>query len=219
MEKLKKVIEQYGRWNVYSMYIERIEAQLDLDFSICIENAKSLIEGIAKQICSEKNVEVKKDESFNKLIKIAFDAIGHQPGEYINVISGSLSAIAQQLGNLRTKIGATAHGKTIDGLSMRNEIINSISKEFLIDTVDIITCFLIRNFENENPRNTPIEYKKEIKLIDYEDFNNYWDENYGEFTMGDYSYQASEILYNVDYPAYETECNAFINKEVDKNNE
>jgi len=31
----------------------------------------------------------------------------------------------------------------------------------------------------------------------------------GEFEMGEYSYSASEILYNVDYQAYETEQKAF----------
>ncbi len=42
-----------------------------------------------------------------------------------------------------------------------------------------------------------------------QDFNDFWDDTYGEFGMGEYSYPASEILYNVDYPAYITEQKAF----------
>lgn len=55
----------------------------------------------------------------------------------------------------------------------------------------------------------------ETKMLfsEQEDFNNYWDDSYGEFSMGDYSYPASEILYNVDYPAYVTEHKAYMDSE------
>ena len=45
---------------------------------------------------------------------------------------------------------------------------------------------------------------------DNEAFNNFWDETFGEFTMGQYSYPASEILFNVDAQAYQAEYKAFI---------
>ncbi len=57
----------------------------------------------------------------------------------------------------------------------------------------------------------PVETK--IHFEDQEDFNNFWDYTYGEFEMGEYSYTASEILYNVDYPAYITEQKAFADSE------
>ncbi len=41
------------------------------------------------------------------------------------------------------------------------------------------------------------------------EFNEFWDDLYGEFAMGDYSYPASEVLYNVDYSAYKVEQKAF----------
>ncbi len=209
MEKLRKVIEQYGRWSAYSLYVDRIEAHVVSDFSLCIENSKSLIEGISKQICKEKGIEVAADISFNKLIKMAFDVLGYKPGEHVNVISGSLSAIAQQLGNLRTNLGSTAHGKTIEELNARNEALDLLTKEFLIDTIEILTCFLIRNFENENPR-TPTEQEESVlSYWEAEDFNEFWDDAYGEFPMGNYAYTASEILYNVDKQAYINEYRAY----------
>lgn len=209
MNKLKKVIEQYGRWAVYSMYVDRIEAHVDSDFSICIENSKSLIEGISKQICKEKGIAIASDEPFNRLVKTAFSAIGYLPGEHLNVISGSLSAIAQQLGNLRTALGSTSHGKTIEELSLRNDTLNLLSKEFLIDTVEILTCFLIRNFENENPRKKVEPLEETLDYWEAEEFNEFWDESFGEFEMGNYAYSASEILFNVDKQAYINEYNAF----------
>lgn len=214
MEKLKKVITQYGRWSVYTIYIERIEAHVSSDFSLCIENSKSLIEGICKQICNEKNVAFAVDEPFNRLVKTTFTAIGYQPGEHLNVISGSLSAIAQQLGNLRTALGATSHGKTIQELTARNDALDELSKEFLLDTVEIITCFLIRYHENENPRAADTEEREMVAYLDAEEFNNSWDDIFGEFRMGEYTYPASEILYNVDKQAYMNEYHAFVQDET-----
>lgn len=216
MNKLKKTIEQYGRWSVYSMYVDRIEAHVDSDFSICVENSKSLIEGVSKQICKEKGIAVAKDEPFGRLVKTAFSAIGYLPGEHLNVISGSLSAIAQQLGNLRTALGSTSHGKTIEELSSRNETLDSLTKEFLIDTVEILTCFLIRNFENENPRKKVETLEETLDYFEAEDFNEFWDEAFGEFEMGTYAYSASEILFNVDKQAYINEYNAFSESEANK---
>lgn len=214
MIKLKKAIEQYGRWAVYSMYVDRIEAHIDSDFSICVENSKSLIEGVSKQICKEKGIAIAKDEPFARLVKTAFSAIGYLPGEHLNVISGSLSAIAQQLGNLRTALGSTSHGKTIEELSSRNETLDSLTKEFLIDTVEILTCFLIRNFENENPRKKVEPLEETLDYYEAEEFNDFWDDAFGDFEMGNYAYSASEILFNVDKQAYINEYNAFITTET-----
>ena len=215
MEKLKEVIEQYGRWNEYSTYLNRIEAHIDSDFSLCVENSKSLIEGISKEICKEKGVVLSGDENFNKLVKIAFDAIGYKREEYINIIGGSLSAIAHQLGNLRTAIGATSHGMTSEELKSRNDSLDNITKEFLINTIEIICCFLIRNFENENPRTTTTIDIEPLSYDDAPDFNDFWDELFGDFKMGAYSYTASEVLYNLDPEAYMNEYKEF---QVNRNN-
>lgn len=209
MKKLKSVIEQYGRWTEYSMYVDRIEAYIDSDFSLCVENSKSLVEGISKQICEEMNVPLSGTESFNKLVKLAFEAIGYKKDECINVIGGSLSAIAHQLGNLRTTVGATSHGMTSEELKKRNDSLNTTTKEFLIDSVEILGCFLIRNFESENSRVPVYLDRKFFSYEETQDFNEYWDEMFGDFGMGDYSYTASEILYYVDNEAYVSEYQVF----------
>jgi hypothetical protein len=108
MEKLKTLIEQYGRWQILELYIQRIEANINNDFSLAIENSKALLESIAKQICKEKKHQLKGDESVNKLVKAAFNLIGYEMNSHINVISGALSSIGHQIGNLRTAIGATS---------------------------------------------------------------------------------------------------------------
>ena len=214
MKKLKKVIEQYGRWAVLSMYVERIETYIESDFSLCVENSKALLESIAKQICKEKGVVLIGNESINKLVKISFEAIGFEKRDPINTIATSLSAIAQQIGNLRTSIGSTSHGKSLDELERRNQNMDFLTNEFLISSIEIVSCFLIRNFENENPRKPAESIDETLDYYEAEEFNEFWDNLFGEFEMGNYSYPASEILFYVDNQAYKNEYNAFITTET-----
>ena len=213
MNKLKEVISKYGRWSEYSLYIERIENFSKTDFSLAIENSKSLLEGISKQICENNGVELTGDESINKLVRIAFDAIGFEKGESINVIGSSLSAISHQIGNLRTAIGSTSHGRTVEQLKRRNSTVDEISKDFLIEAVDLVASFLIRNYENENPLPAQKLLEDTLDYWEAEEFNESWDDSFGEFAMGGYSYPASEILFNVDKQAYVNEYKAFTKSE------
>lgn len=48
MERLRETISQYSRWNPLCIYIDRIEGHIESDFSLSIENAKSLLETIGK---------------------------------------------------------------------------------------------------------------------------------------------------------------------------
>jgi hypothetical protein len=216
MEKLKKVIEQYGRWTELSLYTGRIESSISTDFSHALENVKALLETIGKEICSNKDIALESTASFSSIIKRAFSAIGYAGDGYVTQISTSLANICQQIGELRNDIGPTSHGRSLDELRERNNKIDELTKDFLIDSTVIVACFLIRTFENENSRvAVPIETK--MLFSEQEDFNNLWDETYGDFEMGEYSYPASEILYNVDYPAYVTEQKAYTeNEEGDK---
>jgi hypothetical protein len=214
MQKLKRVIKQYGRWADLSIYIDRIEAHIDSDFSHALENAKAMLETIGKEICKTKNVEIEATASINSILKKAFTAIGYSNNNLATQISSALATIGQKMGELRNEIGSTSHGMSLKELKERNNKIDSLTREFLIDSTVIVACFLIRNFENENPR-MPIIRKTELRFFEQEDFNNFLDENYGEFVIGEYSYLASEILYNVDYPAYMTEHKAYMNREGD----
>ena len=211
MDKLKRVIEQHGRWSALTTYTDRIETYLNSDFSQALENAKSLLETIGKEICNSKGMELSDTASINAILKKSFIAIGYSNNNLVNQISSALATIGQKMGDLRIEIGATSHGMTLDELKVRNDKVDGLTKEFLVDATVIVACFLIRTFENENPRILPQEAK--IFYASNEEFNDFWDDIYGEFEMGDYTYPASEILYNADYSAYVTELNAFAESE------
>lgn len=209
MEKLKGIIEQYGRWKDYEFYIEHIEGFAQTDFSIAIESAKALLEAIGKEICKHYGVDLGKKPSVNSVIKKALSALGYSGKHPITQISSSLATIGQSIGDIRNDVGAISHGRTSEELRARNEKVDNLTKTFLIDSTEIVASFLISNFEKDNPR-VPLREEK-VKLIfsACEEFNNLWDETYGEFVMGEYTYPASEVLFHLDYPVYEEEYKTF----------
>ena len=143
MDKLKDKISQYGKWAAISTYIDRIETHLNSDFSISLENAKALLETIAKEICKLKGKELAENSSINAVLKNAFYAFGYTKDNMVLQISSALATIGQQIGDLRNEIGTSAHGKTLDELRNRNSAINELTQYFLINSVELIACFLI----------------------------------------------------------------------------
>lgn len=212
MDKLKRVIEQYSRWSALAVYTHRIESSVDTDFSHALENVKALLETISKEICKEKNITIETSASFQAIIKKAFVGMGFNQSTHITQIANALQTICQQVGELRNEIGVTSHGRSLEELRARNQNMDELTKEFLIDSTIIVACFLIRTFEDKNPLVRP-KVETQMILSEQEDFNNFWDDAYGDFQMGGYSFAASEILFKLDYRAYETEHKAFIENE------
>ncbi len=209
MERLKKIIEQYGRWSELIIYTDRIEAHLSTDFSHAIENAKALLETIGKEICTSKGIELEASASVNSVLRNAFTALGYRRSSLVTQISSALATIGQNIGDLRNEIGITSHGKSLEELKERNSKVDELTREFLIDTMVIVASFLIRTFENENPRSKSESSEIAMSYNDNDAFNYFFDDLYGEFEMGPYSFTASEILFNVDDEAYATEVRAF----------
>jgi len=212
MEKLRLVIEQYGRWVLYLDYVQRIEAHVGIDFSHCLENAKALLEGIGKEICAQKGLNLGDKSTINGVLKNAFSVLGYSNSSLVNQISSALATIGQQMGELRNEIGPTAHGKPLSEMQARNLKVDLLTQEFLIDTTVSIAAFLIRAFEADSSILDRVNADETIEYIEAEEFNSYWDDIFGDFEMGVYSYAASEILYNVDQQAYLNEYKLFINE-------
>lgn len=205
MERLNQIIEDYGRWSGLSTYTDRIEAHKSSDFSHAIENAKSLLETIAKEICSQKSVDIPPTASMNNILKHAFSAVGYPRSDMVTQISSALATIGQQIGDLRNNIGTTSHGRSLEELKERNNKVDELTKEFLIDSSVVVASFLIKTFENENPRFKTEPEEFALQYLENEEFNDFWDDLYGEFEMGNYSFPASEIMFSVDLKAYDTE--------------
>ncbi len=218
MEKLRATLTQYNRWQTLEIYIERMEGHLETDFSISVENAKALLESIGKEICDAKGVALGNTPSINAVLKKAFVALGYTAEELVTQMSGSLANIGQLIGNLRNEISPTSHGKSLEELKYRNDKVDLLTREFLIDSTLVVAVFLIRAFEEREGTLTIAGGSENHAAFDYkanENFNTFWDDNFGEFAMGEYSYPASEILFNMELEAYQMESKAFLESEDD----
>lgn len=212
MDRLRATIEQYGRWRLLGDYVDRMEGHLETDFSVSVENAKALLESIGKEICTAKAVDLGASPSINAVLKRAFGALGYSNEGLVSKVSGALATIGQEVGNLRNEISPTSHGKSLEELRERNGKVDLLTREFLIDSTMSVAIFMIRAYEERHGDNAVVMEEAAAAAIGYdaaEDFNAFWDEIYGEFAMGEYSYLASEILFGLDYPAYEAEYKDF----------
>ena len=218
MEKLRATLAQYNRWQTLEIYIERMEGHLETDFSISVENAKALLESIGKEICDSKGVILGNKPTINAVLKKAFVALGYTAEELVTQMSGSLATIGQLIGNLRNEISPTSHGKSLEDLKNRNNKVDLLTREFLIGSTLIVAVFLIRAFEEREGMLTIAGDSENHEVFDYkanENFNNFWDDNFGDFAMGEYAYRACEILFNMELEAYQMECKAFLESEDD----
>ncbi len=141
MERLRRVISQYGNWSELTIYTDRIEAYRAADFSQSLENAKALLETIGREICSCKGLVLDGTPSTNSILKKAFSAIGYSGNNMVAQISSSLATIGQQIGELRNNIGSTAHGRSLEELRERNNRVDELTREFLLDSTVIVACF------------------------------------------------------------------------------
>jgi hypothetical protein len=222
MQKLRDTIAEYGHWDGLLIYVERIEAAQLADFSLALENAKALLESVGKEICSKRNVTLKAAPTINDILKSSFTCLGYANSDLVNQVSRALASIGQEIGNLRNEISPTSHGRSLEELRERNSKVDLLSRDFLIDSTLIVAVFLIRAFELK--KSVPILEMLEADAVphvqydDAQDFNESWDDTYGEFAMGSYSYPASEILYQVDSMAYQSEYTTFKAEAVQEEN-
>ena len=75
MEKLKATLTQYSRWQPYGVYVDRMAGHLESDFSVSVENAKALLEGIGKEICDANCIALANAPAIGAVLKTAFRAL------------------------------------------------------------------------------------------------------------------------------------------------
>jgi hypothetical protein len=218
MDKLKTIIEEHSRWQTEAIndYISRIEGFRNSDFPFCIENAKSLLETIAKQICVERNKAYSEQDSPGKILKLAFESLGYDDSDTTQQVGRAIANIGTQMSLLRNQIGATSHGRPLEELEKRKEAINKATSEFLLFSTELVCTFLIQLFETDNPLAL---IEPEIIYEDNQDFNNSFDDTYGEIQIGNFTFSPSEVLFKVEPESYRIALEEFNSKEIGSENE
>jgi hypothetical protein len=191
-----------------------MEAHLEADFSTALENAKALLESIGKEICSAKAVALEPTSPIQGVLKKAFGALGFAGDDMVRQVSIALATIGQNVGELRNQISPTSHGKPLDELRDRNNKVDLLTREFLIDSTLVVAVFLIRAFEERQAvalSSAAVQPALDDgpSYDDNEDFNDFWDEVYSGISMGAYNFTASEVLFGMDPQGYATELKSF----------
>jgi len=109
MEKLKATLTQYSRWQPYGVYVDRMAGHLESDFSVSVENAKALLEGIGKEICDANCIALANAPAIGAVLKTAFRALGYNGEQLVTQVSTSLANIGQLIGTLRNEIPVDWH--------------------------------------------------------------------------------------------------------------
>lgn len=210
MERLQSVLRSYGRWQGLDIYPKRIETFIESDFTLAIENGKSLIESICKTILDEQNEAVASTEKLHKLVQKTLELLGIFGKKQISKFGSGFITSVQQLGEFRNRIGDTSHGRTLQEIKLNK--LESLSTEFLINAIETMACFLIEYYENQFLNNNE---EKKIKYEDYQDFNDYLDEESEYVFVADNAFLPSEVLFNMDEVAYKAEYQKFIEIYID----
>lgn len=214
MQKIRDTLAQYSRWDALGDYVDRMEAHLGADFSTALENAKALLESIGKEICSAKAVALEPTSPIQGVLKKAFGALGYAGDDMVRQVSTALATIGQNVGELRNQISPTSHGKPLDELRERNNKVDLLTREFLIDSTLVVAVFLIRAFEERQAGAVPLSATRPLvdngpSYDDNEDFNDFWDDVFIGISMGAYNFTASEVLFGMDPQGYAAELKSF----------
>ncbi|WP_119344803.1 abortive infection family protein [Facilibium subflavum] len=217
MDRLKKIISKYNHWQeAIDPLVDRIEAEVDIDFGIAIGNAKAILETVSKHICTRKTGAVKENMSVQGLIKEAFKCLEYD-FDSCKPVSTALATIAQEVGAIRNGIDISSHGKSLDRIQEIKEMnISSFTKELLLGSVSIVASFLIESFETRNV-NAKKEPQSLEKYGDHQLLNDFIDGKYDEVVIGeDYTYLPSEVLFHLDKDVYREEYSLYLNSSIEE---
>lgn len=214
MEKLRSTIAEHSGWAALEEFIERIDTFKEADFSQALENAKALLESVGKHICSQKGIVLSPKSSMNGVLKNSFTALGYTNTSFVAQVSSSLATIGQQMGGLRSAIGITVHGRTMDEIRERNNKVDRFTREFLIDSVELVSCLLISAFEHNGDVLRTVDATEEMAAVPDLVFDANWNELFGQFEMGEYVYPAARVFNKVDPSAYLKEREVYYQNKV-----
>lgn len=204
MDRIKELINNYARWTNLSKYINRIEYQINDDFTSAIGSTKALLESICKTILDHENTEYDKNDNINKLAKQTINSFKIGNLEQIGLFGNAIVTSIQNIGELRNCIDESSHGKS---LLDKNKKIDLITALFLINSAETIACFLIEFYEIEHPRK---KGEDEFIFEEMRDFNDYIDNEHGSIEIARIPYATSEALFAIDITAYKDEYRKYL---------
>lgn len=217
MEKLNELIEKHRTWSDLKLQITSISYEVDAGMlEKAIGASKSLLESICRTILDREREAYLKTDNINKLAKKTMNKLGLEQNGGINKFSNSLVSSMQFLGELRNDLDTQSHGRS---LNVSPPKIDPISAHFLVQSTELIACFLISFYEEKNSISISLEEKNPEILTEFDnledfdklpEFNEYLDSAYDDIKLFDIPYPMSKVLFFVDRDAYKNAYNDYL---------
>lgn len=214
MEKLKSAIESKEQWNPLYPQINLIEENRYKNTNIALDNAKSILEAVAKTILTNKGVEYRHDEDFSALIKMAFNTlpiikrIESKDSECALQIVRNFGSIVKQIGEFRNRHGFFSHGRDV-----HSKTFDVYLTDLVISSSDVVSSFLII------AHSTDLQSRSRIHYEDYSLFNKYLDDTSEEYpTAFGIEMQPSRFLFYDDI-IYREQLDEFNNMKTEMINQ
>ncbi len=200
MEELKSFCSQYNKWSQLLENISAIERYMAKEPLIVVDYCKSIIETICKTILDEINISYGNKCTTNELVKKTCSAL--KVLENSKTLASSFANVSQNLGQFRNDFSIIAHGASLAEIEKRKIMIGSATIKFMVSTFEQLAIFLITIYQDEYP----LMIGTKPKYEDNKGFNDFFDSEKEDILIGGYGpYSASEVLFNVEIAAYNTE--------------
>lgn len=189
----------------YKEYVMDIEYSLERNPNKAIEACKGLLDSICKTILRDLGTDFDKGWDTPKLVKETLNNLPFlktlQMKDFNSAkkIINSIITLSYGICEFRNSHSFITHGQDI-----QEEYCEKLYGQLVFDAVKTVSNFILEIHTNL----TSISDKVRIRYEDHDDFNNYYDELYGEVVLGNYIFPASQILYT-DREAYKEALNEF----------
>jgi hypothetical protein len=204
MQKLRDKIESKDQWKGLLEYVDPLEVNININNNITLDNAKSLLESLAKTILHNKGVVIINSD-FAKIVKQALSvtpiylSLNSKDQQNTKKIVSGISSIISSIGEFRNSYGFLSHGNDIHG-----EKFDLYLTHLVVDSTESLALFLI------NAHSQDLHQRKRFFYDDYSDFNDWYDEKESIMISG-VAYSASKTLYDQDEIAYKEAMIAYSN--------
>lgn len=191
----------------FNAQLEDIESCLEDNPNKAIESSRGLLDSICKTVLGDLGISTDNILDSSVLVKETLrnlpfmKEVQKRDSDSVKKIVNSLGTIAQGASELRNKYSFASHGMDIE-----SEQCPAFFAKLTFEAVKTIGNFITEL----HSKTTPIESRKRINYEDYEEFNEWFDDIYGDVNIGkNYKFRSSEALYNNDKEAYKEELEGY----------
>lgn len=201
MTGAQEILDLYGSSFHLQQHINNIQIFIEKNPDAAIESSKALIESTCKTILQSSGWPYKKNSDMQELIKSTMKLLELEFDDSKIAVeftksAKSVATIVHSIATIRNATGQACHGKEFD----YHPFNSPESAIFVARMADSLVHFLYMAHKGF-PRTKSakkIDYAKETK------FNSYLDDKFGNIQLGaEFVYEASEVIYSLDYTAYE----------------